>query len=322
MIEGPPQESGEQRSFRNYIAALLAVALVFSLALESLLVLPVAAKDGRGKADTQAEIINGATAPGRDFRFMVYVIAGNNLCGGSLLDANSVLTAAHCVTNSDGSVRAASDFVLYIGKSNVANTKKSNRFFVSAVNRHPDYGVTQYANDVAVLTLNRAVPSELATPIAIIGSGSTQYQNAGYGVVVSGWGTTSTSAIKLPAELKYTNLLVESDAACSADYPSDFDPISMMCASYPNTDSCQGDSGGPLLARDQTGTTTIVVKGKKRKGKGKKRRKHKQEVAVYQNTQIGVVSWGVGCGLDGFPGVYARLSDPVINTFVVNAAAQ
>lgn len=320
MNEVPPQKAGEQRSARQSIAAMLAVMLVFSLALESLLVLPAAAKDTQGKAATQAEIINGATAAARDFRFMVYVIAGNNLCGGSLIDANSVLTAAHCVTNTDGSVRAASDFVLYIGRTNVDNSKKTNRFFVTAVNRHPDYNVTQYANDVAVLTLNRAVPAELGSPIAIIGAGSTQYQNAGYGLVVSGWGTTSTSAIKLPADLKYTNLLVNADAACSADYPDAFDPISMMCASYPSTDSCQGDSGGPLVAREQTGTTTVVVKGKKRKGK--KRRKHQQEVAVYQNTQVGVVSWGVGCALDGYPGVYARLSDPVINTFVVNAAAQ
>ena len=50
----------------------------------------------------------------------------------------------------------------------------------------------------------------------------------------------------------------------------------MICAGEKGKDSCQGDSGGPM-----------VDAAKK---------------------QVGVVSWGIGCALAGYPGVYARVS--------------
>ncbi|MCA9877259.1 MAG: serine protease, partial [Thermomicrobiales bacterium] len=222
-------------------AALLAVVLSLGLLLEGLTALDAVAKPGDRETPLQAEIINGYKAPARDFPFMAFVLAGNNLCGGTLIDPDSVLTAAHCVSDTDGNVREASAFTLYIGRANVEKAKKKNRYGVAAVFRHPEYSSETFKNDVAVLKLNRPVTT--VNPIAIIGAGSSQYQAPGQGVLVAGWGTTSVNKIKIAMQLRMADLAVNSDATCEAAYPDEFDPTTMMCASIPGRDSCQGDSG-------------------------------------------------------------------------------
>jgi hypothetical protein len=68
---------------------------------------------------------------------------------------------------------------------------------------------------------------------------------------------------------------------CSAQYNGEIVEDVMLCAGVPGggKDSCQGDSGGPII--DSNGA------------------------------QVGIVSWGYGCGQPQFPGVYARTSGAV-----------
>ena len=56
----------------------------------------------------------------------------------------------------------------------------------------------------------------------------------------------------------------------------------MICATQPTTGkgSCQGDSGGPLIIQTGTGPQ-----------------------------QVGIVSWGIGCAEQGYPGVFTRVAE-------------
>ena len=63
---------------------------------------------------------------------------------------------------------------------------------------------------------------------------------------------------------------------CKSYYGSNDITDGMICAGEEGKDSCQGDGGGPMV--DHAGK------------------------------QVGVVSWGIGCALAGYPGVFARVS--------------
>jgi len=97
---------------------------------------------------------------------------------------------------------------------------------------------------------------------------------------VTGWGSLGAGN-QVPAILQEVNVTVISNAACKAaprPYKENINEA-MLCAAAPGKDSCQGDSGGPLILLENR-----------------------------RQTLVGVVSWGVGCALPEFPGVYARVT--------------
>ena len=66
--------------------------------------------------------------------------------------------------------------------------------------------------------------------------------------------------------------------ACNDAYGNQI-TSNMICAASPGKDSCQGDSGGPLVTQEND-----------------------------HYTLVGVVSWGYGCAMANYPGVYARVT--------------
>ena len=149
---------------------------------------------------------------------------------------------------------------------------------------HPDYdGDDTMANDVALLHLvaDAGVPA-----LRLAGPGADALESTGTPAVVVGWGSEMPIVGLVPpitTTLKQAELAVVSDGDCAEDN----DAATQVCAEAFLADSCQGDSGGPLIVNDGSGPL-----------------------------QLGVVSYGFGCAVPTFPGVYSEVNSSSIRSFI------
>ncbi|MFE9613010.1 S1 family peptidase [Streptomyces sp. NPDC006012] len=186
-------------------------------------------------------IVGGTTTTTTAYPFMMQITdaAQSQFCGGTLVSATKVVTAAHCmVGESTGSVRVVGGRT-YLGGTDGTVSR------VSKIWINPDYTDAANGDDVAVLTLSTSMPY---TTAPYVSSSQTGVYAAGTTARVLGWGTTSENGGS-SNQLRTATVPVVSDSSCRTAYGSDFVQTDMVCAGYTSggVDTCQGDSGGPLL---------------------------------------------------------------------------
>ncbi|XP_054860913.1 transmembrane protease serine 9 isoform X1 [Amphiprion ocellaris] len=230
-----------------------------------------------GLASLNTRIVGGQDAPPGFWPWQVSVnsVGGFQFCGGSLMNNQWVLSAAHCFSR----VRSA---IVYVGRQSQqgSNPNEVSRT-VSQIIIHPNYDSSTLNNDIALLRLSSSVTfSTYIAPVCLAASDSTFH--AGVNTWVTGWGTIASGVSNpFPQNLMEVQVPIVGGRQCNCSYGVGQITDNMLCAGLPEggRDSCQGDSGGPLVIKQ--GNRWILS---------------------------GVVSFGNGCALARFPGVYTKVS--------------
>ncbi len=215
-------------------------------------------------------------------------------CGDSLLGPTLVITAAHCVTTTDPltglPVLDVDGLSVVVGRTVLSDATQgqerglSDEPGIAPVAVHPRYLAGDSAYDVAFLALD--APVEGIVPVRLPTKGTDALLRPGQNATVIGWGNTDPTLTNFPDRLREVQVPMLETTECELSYGS-FRPGVNMCAGVVGKDSCQGDSGGPLFRQPPARETAY---------------------------QIGVVSYGDGCGAQGAPGVYVSLSSAACGT--------
>jgi secreted trypsin-like serine protease len=186
-------------------------------------------------------IVGGTTTTASAYPFMMQITdsSQSQFCGGTLVSATKVVTAAHCM------VGETTSSVRVVGGRTYRNGTNGTVARVSRIWIHPDYTDATNGDDVAVLTLSTSMPY---TAASYVSSSQTGVYAAGTTARIVGWGTTSAGGSS-SNQLRTATVPTVSNSSCSSSYGSDYIASDMVCAGYTSggTDTCQGDSGGPLL---------------------------------------------------------------------------
>jgi secreted trypsin-like serine protease len=167
---------------------------------------------------------------------------------------------------------------------------------VARISVHPRYnGFIRLTYDAAVLTLNRPVRG--IAPIRLAGVAQNPLEKPGRLARIAGWGDTikqspnGDNGGNYPDRMRAARLPIVSDTRARTVYGARYVGALMVAAGKEGKDACYGDSGGPIFAA--------------RAGK---------------RYQIGITSFGRGCGARGYPGVFTEVNAVAIRRFIVNAA--
>ncbi|XP_071442545.1 venom peptide isomerase heavy chain-like [Hetaerina americana] len=191
------------------------------------------------------------------------------LCGGSIINDEYILSAAHCFHGHEGS-----KVDIYLGAYKLFGDVEGTKYNVDFIKLHADYDDKTKANDIALVKLTRKI--KFTDRVCSVCLPATEKNYTGEICTITGWGALKSGGDS-PVALMEAQVKVISHEKCQKQYGY-LDP-SQICAAAPGVDSCQGDSGGPMVHQGKNGIWDLV----------------------------GIVSAGKGCADPDFAGLYTNV---------------
>lgn len=256
-------------------------------------------------------VVNGAPAGTTQVPWQVAVFGQNSngqaayICSGTLIDAQWVVTAAHCFNLDTIDQQAITDYYVAVGEVDLDQLNSpSSRAQVILASRqiiHPGYDAdVNLDNDIALIRLAQPVDLQACgircgTISWLQPQQASQYTALGRPAQVAGWGETVITGSNgmletlYPSRLQVGELRIANCGISRYLYNDKTWPVSanMMCARGADqqnpADTCVGDSGSGLVVN----------------------------ASSVQPMLAGITSWGEDrpCGERKLPGVYTRVAN-------------
>ncbi|XP_066595029.1 chymotrypsin-1-like [Prorops nasuta] len=183
-----------------------------------------------------SRIVGGQNVPDGKYLYVASLrLNGQPWCTGSILNKRYILTSAECIVSA-----LPSNLTVHVGVRRMDEI--GVEYNIESYVRHPEFDTNSYANDVAVLKVNKDIVfNDKVQPVELV---SEKSANEVYNVILAGWGRSFDATHVY--HMKLVNLVTSTEKDCKSVY-SKVNNSHICTAKQKGKGPCYGDFGGPLV---------------------------------------------------------------------------